>query len=43
MDSTTRMTATGTTAHTATALRELTRLFLRLGFTALAGLPPISP
>ena len=37
MDSTTRTTVTGTTAHTATALGELTRLFLRLGFTAFGG------
>jgi uncharacterized membrane protein YphA (DoxX/SURF4 family) len=34
IDSTTRPTATGTTARTSTALGELTRLFLRLGFTA---------
>jgi chromate transporter len=37
MDSTTRTTATGTTARTSTALGELTRLFLRLGFTAFGG------
>ena len=37
MDSTTRPTATGTTARTSTALGELTRLFLRLGFTAFGG------
>jgi chromate transporter len=37
MDSRTRTTATGTTAHTATTLGELTRLFLRLGFTAFGG------
>jgi chromate transporter len=37
MDSSTRTTATGTTARTATALGELTRLFLRLGFTAFGG------
>jgi chromate transporter len=37
MDSTTRTTATGTTARPSTALGELTRLFLRLGFTAFGG------
>jgi chromate transporter len=37
MDSTTRTTATATTARTSTPLGELTRLFLRLGFTAFGG------
>jgi chromate transporter len=37
MDSTTRTTVTGTTARTSTVLGELTRLFLRLGFTAFGG------
>jgi chromate transporter len=37
MDNTTRTTATGTTARPSTALGELTRLFLRLGFTAFGG------
>jgi chromate transporter len=37
MDSSTRTTAMGTMARTFTALGELTRLFLRLGFTAFGG------
>ena len=37
MDSPTRTTATVTTAQTSAALGELTRLFLRLGFTAFGG------
>jgi chromate transporter len=37
MDSRTRATTTGTTVQTSTALGVLTRLFLRLGFTAFGG------
>jgi chromate transporter len=37
MDSRTRTTTTGTTVQTSTVLGELTRLFLRLGFTAFGG------
>jgi chromate transporter len=37
MDSSIRTTATGTTARSFAALGELTRLFLRLGFTAFGG------
>jgi chromate transporter len=37
MDSRTRTTSAGTTVRTSTALGELTRLFLRLGFTAFGG------
>jgi chromate transporter len=37
MDSRTRTTATGATVQTSTTLGELTRLFLRLGFTAFGG------
>jgi chromate transporter len=37
LESRTRTTATGTTVRIATTLGELTRLFLRLGFTAFGG------